>query len=219
MLRAHKHLTKKELKKDPLLILIAQVTDFLQREWMKIASVVFGVLLVVVVSLLFVRGSRRSDITAYDRALQAYTSNAPEAIDMMAQYAQNHSGSKRAVRVLLQLGNYYVTQKNYTAAEQYYLECTKKAGDDIIFSYNAYNGLGAVYEEQGQFDTAAKTYADFLKAHAKSPFTGIMQFNAGKAYYLAGDSTAAKQYFTALTDAPEDSELKQEARYYLELLS
>jgi len=219
MLRAHKHLTKKELKQDPLLILIAQATDFLQREWIKIATVVGSVILVVVASLLIVGGTRRADQKSYDLALQAYANNAPESIDLMKQYAKKNSGSKRGLRVMLQLGNYYVIQKDYTTAEQYYLECTKKVGSDIIFGYNAFNGLGAVYEELGQFDKAGKAYADYLTTFAHSPFSDLMQFNAGKAYYLAGDTASAQKYFSTIVEKPEDSELKQEARYYLELLS
>ena len=219
MLRAHKHLTKKELKKDPFLIFVAQATDYVQREWIKLVSTVLAVIVVVSVALIIVNGSERAERTAYDRAVEAYYTGAPESIDLLAQYADKYSSSKRAVQVMLQLANYYIAQNDYDSAEKYYLACTREVSGDQIFGYNAFNGLGAVYEEQGQFAQAGEIYEQFLQKFTHSPFTDMMLFNAGKAYLSAGNTAAAERNFSAILDATSDSELKQEAQYYLELLS
>ncbi|MFC1512145.1 hypothetical protein ACFL5H_03005 [Candidatus Latescibacterota bacterium] len=219
MLRAHKHLTKKEIKKDPFLIFIAQATEYIQREWIKIAGVALGVILVVSISLLYVRDSRRSEMNAYDRAINALYSNAPESIDLLTQFIERYRRSDRSTKILLQLGNYYISEKNYQAAEQHYRMCIDRGTDDQIFGYNVYSGLGAVYEVQGDFERAGETYEGFLEMFRRSAFNDVMNFNAGKAYFLSGNHDAARRNFTAVLDATEDSDMKQEARYYLELLS
>ena len=123
------------------------------------------------------------------------------------------------MKILLQLGNYYVSEQDYQAAEQYYRMCLDGKTSDQIFGYNLYNGLGAIYEFQGDFERAGETYEDFLDRFRHSAFADMMNFNAGKAYFLAGNHDAALRNFSAVLDGTQDSEMKQEARYYLELLS
>ena len=69
MLRKHKKLTKKELKKDPLVIFIAQTLDYLRSEWMKIVGTIAVVVLVITIALLIVNGKKKSTINAYDAAI------------------------------------------------------------------------------------------------------------------------------------------------------
>ena len=219
MLRAHKHLTKKEMKKDPFFIFIAQASEYLQREWIKIGSVILGTLLIVVVAMLIVSLSRSSDRKAYESALNAYYSNAPESVDVMTQYVTSHSGSKNATKIMLQLANYYLAQKNYDSAEKFYRMGIDNSSEDQIFAFNAYNGLGAILEERSSFALAGETYERFIQKFPDSAFTESMRFSAGKAYFLAGNKASAERNFRAVLDSEHDSELKQEARYYLELIS
>ena len=82
MLKSHKKLTKKELKQDPLVIFTAQAVEYLRKEWIKIGSIILSVIVVITISLYIVRGKSRSEINAYDIALNAYANNAPEAVDL-----------------------------------------------------------------------------------------------------------------------------------------
>jgi predicted negative regulator of RcsB-dependent stress response len=219
MLRAQKHLTKKEMKKDPLFVFVAQASEYLQREWIKIGSVILGTLLVVVVAVLIVHFSRISDRNAYDSTMKAYYSNAPESIDVMTQYVTKHSGSKNATKVMLQLANFYLTQKNFDAAEKFYRMGIDNSSEDQIFAFNSYNGLGAVLEERSNFEQAGQTYETYIQKFPDSAFTESMRFSAGKAYFLAGNKISAERNFRAVLESDRDSELKQEARYYIELIS
>lgn len=219
MLRAHKHLTKKEIKKDPFLIFVAEAVDFMEREWMKIGGILLGTFVVIVAAVLIVNGTRKSDLNAYDSAMTAFYTSAPESIDLMTRYVDKHSGSPNATKVALQLANYYFIQKNYETAEKYYRQSIGKVSGDAIFGFNAYNGLGAILEERGDFDQAAKNYESFVQAFGESAFTEAMRFKAGKAYFLAGNKESAERNFQTILDSAIDSELKQEARYYIELIS
>lgn len=219
MLRAHKHLTKKELKKDPFLIFIAQATEYIQDEWMKIGGVVVVVALVIAAFNFIVSSQTSSDINDYNRAIAAYYANAPEAMDLLNQYVEKHQNSKRARRVMLQLANTSLTDGNYQAAAEYYQQCADNLDDDQILAFNALNGLGAVREELGQYEEAAQAYEQFLTSFQNSPFNSMMRLNAAKAYYLAGNTASARDQFRQLTGEDVEDTIYQEAMFYLELIS
>ena len=107
MLRKHKRLTKKELKKDPFVIFMAQAVDYLRKEWLKIGSTILAVVLVISISLIVVKGRRKSAMNAYDAALTAIANDAPEALDLLKRVVEEHGGSKRAGDALIKLGNSY----------------------------------------------------------------------------------------------------------------
>jgi len=219
MLKSHKKLTKKELKQDPLVIFTAQAVEYLRKEWIKIGSIILSVIVVITISLYIVRGKGRSEINAYDIALNAYANNAPEAVDLFKKFVDNYSGSKRVAEILIQLGNNYYAQKDYDSAEKYYMKYIKDFSNDPIYEFNAYNGLGAIYEENGDFSRAGKIYEEFLSKHSNSVFASKMYLNAGKAYYQADDKDAALRNFNKILETYGDSIEKQESSYYIELLT
>ncbi len=219
MLKSHKKLTKKELKQDPLVIFTAQEVEYLRKEWIKIGSIILSVIVVITISLYIVRGKSRSEINAYDIALNAYANNAPEAVDLFEKFVDNYSGSKRVAEILIQLGNNYFTQKDYDSAEKYYMKYIENFSNDPIYEFNAYNGLGGIYEENGDFSRAGKIYEEFISKHRSSVFTSMMYLNAGKAYYQADDKDAALRNFNKILETYGDSIEKQESSYYIELLT
>ena len=219
MLRKHKRLTTKELKKDPLVILAAQVVDFLRKEKIKIVCTISGVIIIVVISLFLVKGRSSSEMNAFDLALNAYNNDAPEAMDLLSKFVDRYGGSKKAEEALIKLGNHYFAQKNFDAAEKYYLEYIKKFSGNPIYGFNAYNGLGGIYEERGDYRKAGEIYEEFINKNKNSVFLSLMYLNAGKAYFLAGDKDAAIHNFNAIINSFGDSREKQEAIFYREMLT
>lgn len=218
MLRKHKKITKKELKKDPLVLFAAKAIDFLKTEWVKIASTILAVVLVIALSLLIVKGKKRGEINAYDAALTALQNNAPETNDLLRKVADKYSGTESAAESIIQLGNRYFQQKDLSNAEKCYTEFIKKYAKEPMIGFNAYNNLGSVFEEKGKFAEAAKTYEQYNDKFKNSVFCSIMCLNAGKAYLLAGDKESARRNFTKITERYRDSSEKQEALYYLATL-
>jgi tetratricopeptide (TPR) repeat protein len=218
MLRKHKKITKKELKKDPLVLFAAQVMDFIKAEWVKIASTILAVVLVVAISLFIVQGKKKGEMNAYDAAITALQNNAPEANDLLRKVVEKYGGTSSAAEALIQLGNRYFQQKDIKKSEECYTEFIKKYAKDPVSGFNAYNNLGSVYEEKGDFKAAARTYESFNEKFKSSVFGSIMYLNAGKAYLLAGDKDSARKNFVKITEHYRDSLEKQEAIYYLETL-
>ncbi len=218
MLRTHKKITKKELKKDPFILLTAQVMDFLKVEWVKIVSTVVVVTLIISISLLIVKGRKKSELNAYDAAFTALQNNAPETNDLLKKYASKYSGSDGAAEALLQLGNRSFQQKDFANSEKYYTEFIKKYSKDSVLGFNAFNNLGSVYEEKGDFKAAAKTYETYTQKFKDSLFAPTMLLNAGKAHLLAGEKDLARVAFQKISDTYRDSGEKQEALSYLEMI-
>ena len=217
MLRKHNKLTKKELKKDPLLIFIARATDYFRDEWVKIVGTVLAVVLVVFAATMITNGRKRSEANAYDAALSALQSNAPEASALLNAVVDKYGRSQRAADALLRLGNLHFQEKDFEQSEKYFSQFIKKFGGDPLSDFNAYNGLGIALEEKGEPAKAAEVYKKFISQHKNSPFDTLMQLAAAKAFWLAGDKTSAKEYFSKVAKQTIDSQEKQEALYYLEM--
>ena len=219
MLRSHKKLTKKEMKQDTLIIITAKIVEYIRDEWIKIGSIILGVVIIVSVSLFIVRGMKKSEINAYDIAMNAFLNNAPESTELLTKYINNHGGSKRASGVLINLGNNYYGKKDYDSAEIYFIKYIKKFSDNPFYGFNAYNCLGGIYEERGKYNEAGELYEEYISKYNNSAFVLMMYLNAGKAYFLAGSKSAAIRNFRKIVDSYGDSREKQEAIFYIEMLS
>jgi TolA-binding protein len=218
MLKKYKRITRKEMKKDPLVQFSAQAMDYLQGEWVKIASIAGVVILIVVTAVLIGQGRKKGEMNAYDAAMTAMQTNAPEATDLLKRVVTKYSGSMSASEALIYLGNRYYQQKDLANSEKCYSEYVKKYANDPVNGFNAYNNLGGVYEEKGDFKNAAQTYEKYNQKFSDSVFAPLMYLNAGKAYLNAKDKDAAKRNFEKLTENSKDSQEKQEALAYLELM-
>lgn len=218
MLKKYKRITRKEMKKDPLVQFSAQAAEYLRGEGIKIASIIGVVVLVVVVAVLFGQGRKKGEMNAYDAAMTAMQKNAPEANDLLKRVVSKYGGSVSASEALIYLGNRYYQQKDLANSEKCYTEYVKKYANDPVNGFNAYNNLGGIYEEKGEFKTAAQTYEKYVEKFSDSVFAPMMYLNAGKAYLNAKDKDAAKRNFEKLTETPKDSREKQEALAYMELM-
>lgn len=190
----------------------------LRTEWLKIGSIVFVVVFIITLILVFTEGKKKDSINAYDVALTALRNNSPEALDLLEKVAIDYRSSNNAADALIKLGNSYFNQKDFDSSEKFYAQYIDKYGDDPIYTFNAYNGIGAIYEERGDYQKAGEMYEKFISKNNNSVFLPMMYLNAGKAYFYSGDKNAAKRNFIKITENFTDSEEKQEAHYFLELL-
>jgi TolA-binding protein len=219
MLRKHKKITKKELKKDPFLIFIAQSYEYLRTEWLKITATFLAVVIVLSSGIFFVKWRSSSTVKSYNKALSALYNNSPEGMDLLNKVVQNHGRSKMAAEALMILGNISFGQKDSTNAERYFRQYIDKFSNDPIYTYNSYNLIGSIYEGKGDFKKAAQTYEGYINKFNDSVFLPIMYVNAGKAFLTAGDKESAKRNFTKVTTAYKDTQEEQEAKFYLEMLN
>lgn len=218
MLKQHKKFTKKELKKDPLLIFAAEASDFIRAHGAKIAAIAGGVILVAAVAVLVSSVNRKNNIAAYDTAYAAAASNAPEAADLIRKVAFKSDG-ERSAEMLLLLGSRYYESGDLANAEKCYARFIKKFGKDQVAAFTAYQNLGGIYEEKGDFKAAAETYLKYTRKFKDSSLESKMLLSAGKAFQRAGDMAAAKEYFQTVADGSGDSRDKQDALACLETIN
>ncbi len=136
----------------------------------------------------------------------------------MPEPAGHYGGSNEAADALIKLGNSYYSSKDFDIAEQYFKKYINKFSDNPIYVFNAYNSLGGIYEEKGDYYQAGETYEQFTKKFHNSVFLPLMYLNAGKAYFKNGEKNAARRNFEKIAENFKDSKEKQEAIYYLKLL-
>lgn len=206
------------MKKDPLLLLTARITDFLRDEWIKITGTILVVVLIVGISFFFVQSRAKGELNAYDAALTAMQNDAPETTDLLNRVVKKYDGTQSAAEALIFLGNRYYQKDDLENSEKCYVQYIKKYAKDPIYGFNAYNNLGSIYEEKEKFKEAAELYEKFNEKFMDSIFTSMMYLNAGKAYLHAGDKESAKRNFLKITMESRDSKQKQEALYYMELI-
>ncbi|MFC1528719.1 tetratricopeptide repeat protein [Candidatus Latescibacterota bacterium] len=219
MLRKHKRLTKKELKQDALVIFTAQVVDFMRKEWIKISSTFLVVMLVIILSFFMVQGKKKRTINAFDTAFTALKNDAPEALDLLKSVVEKYGGSKRAGEATIKLGNSYFHVKDYDSAERYFNLYIDEYANDQIYIFNAFNSLGGIFEEKGDYLKAGNIYEKYISEYKNSIFLPIMILNAGKAHFLSGNKDEAKRNFLKITNDYKDSKEKQEATFFMELLN
>jgi TolA-binding protein len=218
MLRKHKHITTKELKKDPFVIFTAKVVDYLQDQWLKIISIVIIVGLIISAAFLFVGNRREARVDAYDAAVTAMNNNAPEAPDLLRKVVDNYGGSQYAAQSLLNLANINYQEGNFEDAESNYREYIKKYSGDMFYDFSAYNGLGAILEEQGNFAEAANIYNDYVTKYSQSPFSSLMKLYAGKAHIRGNNYDQARMFLEDVVNSSYDNKEKQKAMYYLAMI-
>ena len=192
--------------------------DFLDREWLKIVIGIGAVLLVTLISVLFVKMSDKARTNAYDTATAAYRNNQPEAIELLKKFADKYGNTSDGSAVLIQLGNHFLTTKEYDLSEKYYKKYVQKSNNDPVYAFNAYNGLGAVYESKGNFAEAGKVYEQYISKFTDSVFLPNMYLMAGKAYYNAGNRESSLKCLNKIVDEYKDSQMFQEAVFYKEIL-
>ena len=113
MLRKHYKLTKKELKKDPFVIFMAQTVDFLKKESIKIISTVIVIAVVFTLAFLIVKGRKKGAVNAYDAAFIAMSKDAPEALDLLENAVKDYGGYSKTGEATIQLGNAYFQKKDF----------------------------------------------------------------------------------------------------------
>jgi Tfp pilus assembly protein PilF len=76
----------------------------------------------------------------------------------------------------INIGNYYLKQKNYAAAIERYLEAIECQPDSIL----AYEALARAYEKKGDITKAISTYKTYLDKNPDSPGSSEIHIRLAK---------------------------------------
>jgi predicted negative regulator of RcsB-dependent stress response len=222
MLRPRKHISKKELKEDKLVIFYAQATAWLENYK---SYLIGGIAALVVMALgvfFYLQSSETSEKAAsveLAKATRAYESaDLQTAIPMLSNLVKNYGRTTSGKVGRFYLANAFFQNKDYENAKANYEKFNSSFHGDEHFVASAQGGIAACLEEKKQYDAAAQTFADAAEKYEKSVMAPLFLFKAGRCYVLAGKVEKGKVMFQQLVEKFPKSAEKDDALMQISLL-
>jgi len=187
------HMTKEELREDPVLERIQKTISFAERHsrWL-IGGAVLVVAVIVGLSLLHraqVRGEREAARLLMDAQASFLQNNLPAAESQFQQIIDSYGGTSAGVAARIYMGDVLRALDRPEEALRMYEQAAGKA-DDPLLETGAARGRAAAYEDLGRFAEASEAYE---RAAASAPFLQADDLvAAGRTALRAGDAARAK---------------------------
>lgn len=178
MLKPKKKITRKEIKKDPVLEKISQAEHFLREKSKLVLYVTGAVVLVVVISIALIRSKINANREASgelgiaEMALAA--GDVDNAVVQLEALIDKNPKTKSAGMATILLAQVYMSKYNLASAEVYYHKYIDDYADDGMLTATAYNGLGNCAERREDYTQAAKY---FEKGGDVSPYK-FLKYNS-----------------------------------------
>jgi TolA-binding protein len=214
-------LSKRQIKEDKFTAFMLESKQSFQENWQ------FWVIGLVAVILLFAGGSyyissQQSQVSEagakYARAIMDYRQgNTQIAILTLDEVVEEYGSTPVADQAMFMLGKINFETKNYDEAIRYFNKYISDYGQTKLNVAAAYAGIGASYENQGDYAQAAEYYDKAVNANPAGPQAGDHLMSAMRVYLLQGDYQTAKTYLDRIEDEFAGTQLAQRAsRYYAE---
>ncbi len=189
MLKPRKKITRKELKRDPLMEALYR----LRRWWLEYRTRVsryggIGLVAVVLVFMVFRwRTSQNEEAaTVVGMAFVEYSRGSYNTvITLLSTHVDEYSGLKSFGNGLYLLARSELFVGDTTGAEEHYRRYLDDYGDDPLIKAGALTGLGIIAEGREQYSDAAEL---FKKANRSAPTASLKQqyaIYAGRNYILS----------------------------------
>ncbi len=171
MLKPKKKITKKEIKRDPLLETTFKVQTYLKENQSLITRSVAAVLVVVVLLIILInRNVNNNEVarTAMGKALVAYAQSDIDNAILQLDYVMDEFGNtKDGALAGYYLGKIYFDRKEYESAEMNLSEFIRNTSNDMLVS-NAYVMLAELKVFTGDL-TAAISYTKDAVRKSSTP--------------------------------------------------
>jgi tetratricopeptide (TPR) repeat protein len=171
MLRPKKKITKKEIKKDPMLEKISQVDTFVRTNPKQLLYGALGVVIVVVLVILLAQSKKSANREASGELGMAEISLAKgdldDAVVRLEALIEKNPRTKCAGMATLLLAQSYLAKSDYDKALENFEKYADDYDDDDMIEASALNGAGICLEHKGEYKEAAKKYAE---AADESPY-------------------------------------------------
>jgi predicted negative regulator of RcsB-dependent stress response len=159
-----KRIKKKQLKQDKFIQKTFELTDWARVNQRTVIFILLGIVLVSVVAYVFISFRRKQETgvySAFSQSMQAYHSgNFPLAAADLEKMLSEHNGSKLKDEVLYFLASAQVKSGDLDKALATLNRFKEEVGDESKFSHDAMQTLASVFEEKGEHEKAADTYAE-----------------------------------------------------------
>lgn len=217
MLKPRKKITRKELKRDPLMEALYRLRHFWLENRTRISR--YGSISLVVIILVFLvvrwRASQNEKAAAVvGQAFVEYgQGNYSAVIALLSAHVDEYSGFKAFGNGLYLLARSELFLGDTTGAEEHYRHYIDDYGNDPLLKAGALAGLGIIAEGRWQYQDAADL---FLRANQSAPTASLKQqyaIYAGRNYILSGQPEEALEILKPILQEGElDFQIRSEVQ-------
>jgi outer membrane protein assembly factor BamD (BamD/ComL family) len=147
MLKPKKKISRKEIKKDPVLEKISQIEHLVREKSKVILYVVVAVVILLVLSFAMIRSKQNANRQASGELgmaeLALASGDIDNAIVQFEAIVEKNPNTEKAGMATIILGQTHILKDDYEKAETYFWSYIKDYKDDNLLTAAAYNGLGA----------------------------------------------------------------------------
>ncbi len=200
------HMTKEELREDPVLEWIQHAVDWTRRNVRWAALGVAAIVIVALAALMITRGQKKAELEAQQLLTsgQAYflQGNAQSAETQLRQLVDGHGGSAAAKTGRIYLGDALAAQGRYDEALRVYDEACGSVGGGALGAA-AQRGKASALESLQRWPEASQAYEQ--AGREKTPFQAEDLVAAGRCALRGGDAERAKGLLERARDMNEAS--------------
>ncbi|RKY53919.1 MAG: hypothetical protein DRP89_05575 [Candidatus Neomarinimicrobiota bacterium] len=171
MLKPKRKITRKEIKKDPLLEKISQAETIIRQKPKQISYITIGLVVIIVLSFVMIRSKKTANRKAAGELgiaeLSIQDGDYDDAILRLEKLVDIYSGTNSAGMAEILLAQTYLTKSDYENAEKCFQKYVDDFAHDDMALASAYNGLGICYEHNDDHKEAAE---HFEKGAKLAPF-------------------------------------------------
>jgi len=219
MLKARKRITKRQIKEDKFVTYYFKTVDFIKQHSSKVMIGSVAVFAIIILILLVTQSKRTAELNASEQLAKANSEitrgELQQAIDILLNMSDNYSGTNSASKGVYLLAYTYFQKGGYENAITYFRKYLDDYADDPILASAAYSGMGACFEQQGNFLEAAQTYEKGAKSFADQYNAPQQLMDAGRCYTLENRIANARNCYEMIVEKYPDSSFKNDAELFL----
>ncbi|MEA2031311.1 MAG: hypothetical protein U9N55_06935 [candidate division Zixibacteria bacterium] len=212
-------LTKRQMKEDKFTTFMLSSKHQFLENWQFYVIGVIVVALLIVAGVYYINSQKEAavrDSKAYANAMmENRNGNRQVAIAGLTELIESTSDKELLEKSTYALGNINFEIRNYSEALRYWKMYVKQFQNNSLNLSAAFGGMGAVHENQAQFDEAASDYVAAVEAFPDGPIEGDYLYSAERNYLLAGNVEKAQAQLDIIKEKYEDTDLyKRAARFF-----
>lgn len=171
MLKPKRKITRKEIKKDPLLEKISQAETIIRKKPKQISYITIGLVVIIVLSFIIIRSKKMANREAAGELgiaeLSIQIGDYDDAILRLEKLVDKYTGTKSAGMAEMLLAQIYLSKLDYENAEECFQKYINDFAHEDMALASVYNGLGICSEHNGNHKKAAE---HFEKGAELAPF-------------------------------------------------
>jgi TolA-binding protein len=225
MLKPRKRLTKKEIKQDTFIDLLARVTDLTERYAREIAIGIGVIILIVVSAISYARYKDQKNERAVSALAEARialsdttASGKGRVSELLRKVMDNFGGTASGKEAIILLANIAYDAQRYDEARSLYERYVDKDGENDLLMYAARMGIAACLEQQGKYTEAAEAYRHVAEKGGKAFYAPTALIHAARCFQLVGKRDDAAQILQRIMKDYPGSQAASQAKDEMKML-